>query len=251
MIKKFLCVYTCVPLAGLNNLDMRNFNNIRVYLFVAFFIGILLLVKACVLFQQEIISNESTSIGLWTRCMDIGSGIISFSFGCLCFLFFLNVKTLQDLKSVKTKNKTVLWMLANGMALLMIPATGWYYLFRAMRGDYLPSADSIGIPIAIQSHTVLLFLLPLNVFVLLSLMRSSLPAPMFQPKPCLKGKNKLELWFWDIVIGVLLALAVVVLILLVIDGDHIMIVLMMGFIYLLLSLRAGKVNYQRKIVSEK
>ena len=163
MIKKFLCVYTCVPLAGLNNLDMRNFNNIRVYLFVAFFIGILLLVTACVLFQQEIISNESTSIGLWTRCMDIGSGIISFSFGCLCFLFFLNVKTLQDLKSVKTKNKTVLWMLANGMALLMIPATGWYYLFRAMRGDYLPSADSIGIPIAIQSHTVLLFLLPLNV----------------------------------------------------------------------------------------
>ena len=251
MIKKFLCVYTCVPLAGLNNLDMRNFNNIRVYLFVAFFIGILLLVTACVLFQQEIISNESTSIGLWTRCMDIGSGIISFSFGCLCFLFFLNVKTLQDLKSVKTKNKTVLWMLANGMALLMITATGWYYLFRAMRGDYLPSADSIGIPIAIQSHTVLLFLLPLNVFVLLSLMRSSLPAPMFQPKPCLKGKNKLELWFWDIVFGVLLALAVVVLILLVIDGDHIMIVLMMGFIYLLLSLRAGKVNYQRKIVSEK
>ena len=155
------------------------------------------------------------------------------------------------MKSVKTKNKTVLWMLANGMALLMIPATGWYYLFRAMRGDYLPSADSIGIPIAIQSHTVLLFLLPLNVFVLLSLMRSSLLAPMFQPKPCLKGKNKLELWFWDIVIGVLLALAVVVLILLVIDGDHIMIVLMMGFIYLLLSLRAGKVNYQRKIVSEK
>ena len=148
------------------------------------------------------------------------------------------------MKSVKTKNKTVLWMLANGMALLMIPATGWYYLFRAMRGDYLPSADSIGIPIAIQSHTVLLFLLPLNVFVLLSLMRSSLPAPMFQPKPCLKGKNKLELWFWDIVFGV-------VLILLVIDGDHIMIVLMMGFIYLLLSLRAGKVNYQRKIVSEK
>ncbi len=74
---------------------------------------------------------------------------------------------------------------------------------------------------------------------------------MFQPKPCLKGKNTLELWFWDIVIGVLLALAVVVLILLVIDGDHIMIVLMMGFIYLLLSLRAGKVNYQRKIVSEK
>ena len=68
---------------------------------------------------------------------------------------------------------------------------------------------SIGIPIAIQSHTVLLFLLPLNVFVLLSLMRSSLLAPMFQPKPCLKGKNKLELWFWDIVIGVLLALAVV------------------------------------------
>ena len=67
---------------------------------------------------------------------------------------------------------------------------------------------------------------------------------MFQPKPCLKGKNKLELWFWDIVFGV-------VLILLVIDGDHIMIVLMMGFIYLLLSLRAGKVNYQRKIVSEK
>lgn len=87
MIKKFLCVYTCVPLAGLNNLDMRNFNNIRVYLFVAFFIGILLLVTACVLFQQEFISNESTSIGLWTRCMDIGSGIISFSFGCLCFLF--------------------------------------------------------------------------------------------------------------------------------------------------------------------
>ena len=118
----------CLPLAGLTNLDMRNiiYINIRAYLFVAFFIGIFLLVIAFVLFQQEIVSNESTSIGLWTRCMDIGSGIISFSSGCLCLLFFFNIKTLQDLKSVKTKNKTVLWMLANGMALLMIPATGWY-----------------------------------------------------------------------------------------------------------------------------
>lgn len=102
----------CVPLAGLNNLAMRNFNNIRTYLFVAFIIGTLLFVVACVLFRQEIVSNESTSVGLWTRCMDIGSGIISFSFGFLCFLFLFNIKTLQDLKSVKTKNKTVLWILA-------------------------------------------------------------------------------------------------------------------------------------------
>lgn len=67
---------------------MRNFNNIRVYLFVAFFIGILLLVTACVLFQQEIISNESTSIGLWTRCMDIGAELSHFLLGVfVSFLF--------------------------------------------------------------------------------------------------------------------------------------------------------------------
>ena len=125
--------------------------------------------------------------------------------------------------------------------ILLAIATVIYYSYRGYRGDYPPAADSIGIPIAMQSSGILFFLLPMNVFLIASTLRSStcLPGPMFQKTI----KNTASLVGWKIVLHTLILLALVFLVLIVVDGDTLSTWSMLMFLYVLLSVRAGKVNH--------
>ena len=81
----------------------------------------------------------------------------------------------------------------------------------------------------------------MNVFLIVSTLRSStcLPGPMFQKTI----KNTASLVGWKIFLHDLILLALVFLVLIVVDGDTLSTWSMLMFLYVLLSVRAGKVNH--------
>jgi hypothetical protein len=173
--------------------------------------------------------------------MDIGNGIVSFSLVCLAALFISKIDRWGDFKNVITQNKLRIFILSNMVWLLMIQGTFLYYYYRGGRGDYSPFADAISIPILQQAIFFLLMLIPLNLFLLVSLKKSKLPTNLFL-RPSIYKKTHI---LWEILFDILLFLNIINLILFIVDGDHISILVSMFFIYLLLSIRAGKINYQK------
>lgn len=170
---------------------------------------------------------------------DISNGIVSFSLFGLVLSVISKVKEWKDLKKLKTQNKFKTFIMANIAWLLLIPNTFFYYYYRSLRGDYPPFADSIGIPIMQQTAFILFMLVPLNLFLLVCLYKSNLPTKLLMRPSIYKRTNIL----WNVFFCVVLLLDMVCLILFIVDGDHISIMVSMFFLYILLSLRAGKLNY--------
>ena len=170
--------------------------------------------------------------------MDLGSGLGIASGTILLFLVFTKVRSFKDFKNNKTLTKTSTFISANLAWLLLIPGTHWYYMFRAGRGDYPPFADSIGIPIMTQVPIIEFMMIPLNIFILLTMLKANLPTKLF-PKPI---EYKMTAVFWEIFFGFWLVINLICLCTFVIDGDHFSIPVNLFFTFILLTLRAGQIS---------
>ena len=170
--------------------------------------------------------------------MDVGSGLAIASTTILLFLIFTNVKTFKDFKNNQTLTKTATFIWANLVWLILLPGTYWYYMFRGGRGDYPPFADSIGIPIMTQIPFYLFLLIPLNIFILLTTLKTNLPTTLFI-KPY---KYKRATILWEIFFGFWLLINLLCLYGFVVDGDHFSIPVNLFFTFILLTLRAGQIS---------
>jgi len=155
----------------------------------------------------------------------------------LLFLFLTKTKTFSDLRKIRTINITTVFISANMVWLLLIPGTYWYYMFRGARGDYPPFADSIGIPIMTQIPVYLILLIPLNLFLFLTTVKTTLPSQLFSKPEVRNWQQALGDFF-----GCSLLVNILLFISLVIDGDHFSIPVNLFFTYILLTLRAGQIK---------
>lgn len=170
--------------------------------------------------------------------MDLGAGISIASIVLLGFMRFNHIKTISDLVQIKSINKTALFILSNVLWLILIPGTYWYYFFRAGRGDYPPFADSIGIPLSAQVPFLFDLIIPLDLFIGLTMINCNIPTKLFIKADFCKGRAI----FWEIFFGFWLLINFFFFVIFVIGGDHISIPVNLFFTYVLLTLRAGKIN---------
>lgn len=173
-----------------------------------------------------------------TTLMDLGSGLAISSVIILSFLFLTKTKILSDLKKIKTLNKWTVFIGANLVWLVLIPGTYWYYMFRGGRGDYPPFADSISIPIMTQIPVYLFLLIPMNIFLLLTTIKTNLPTQLFSKANYYNKQNI----FWEIFFGFWLLINILCFGALVADGDHFSILVNLFFTFILLTLRAGQIT---------
>lgn len=177
-----------------------------------------------------------------TTLMDLGSGVTIASLTIWLFLYLEDAETLADLKKIKTFNKLTIFISSNIALLLLIPGTYWYYMFRGMREDYPPFADSIAIPIMAQIPVFLYFLIPMNLFIFLTTIKAKLPTELlFKPK-----RYNWKARFWEMFFGFFFFISLVTTILFIIDGDHISIIVDLFFSFILLTLRAGQLSSNDK-----
>ena len=170
--------------------------------------------------------------------MDIGNGFITLSLFVLVFLYIKGINEWNDFLRLKAAKEINLICLSNMILLLQIPGTYFYYWYRGYRGDYPPFADSIGIPIYYGMLFCLYCIVPLNLVLFLALIKSNLKTQLFVRYIKHKGLIVWECFFYVssiILIGILVSS--------IIDGDHTTIISCLVFIYIELSLRAGKINY--------
>ena len=173
------------------------------------------------------------------RLMDSGSGLVLFSLLMLAFLFVSKIHVWSDFLKLTTKKKPFYCIASNLALLLMIPGTFWYYSYRGSRGDYPMFADSIGIPIITQTVVFLIMLIPLNLFLILALIRSQMPASLLYRRKSRRARSIV----WEVVFGLCLLLNIFFLVMSIVDGDHVSVLVELFFVYVLFSLRAGKMQY--------
>ena len=111
--------------------------------------------------------------------MDLGTEIIIVSVTIFLFLLSTKIKSFSGFKNLKSLNKVTVFISANIAWLLLLPGTYWYYIFRSAQGDYPPFSDSIGIPIMTQISLFLFLFVPLNIFLLLTTIKTNLPTKLF------------------------------------------------------------------------
>ncbi len=170
--------------------------------------------------------------------MDLGSGLAIASATVLLFLLFARIKTFSDLNKLQTFNRVKIFTTANLVWLILLPGTFWYYSFRGGRGDFPPFADSIGIPIITQISFCLILLIPLNIFILLTTIKTNLPTHIFIKAVSYDRTTIL----WEIFFGFWLLINLVCFVGFVTDGNHFAIPVNLFFTYILLSLRAGQMS---------
>ncbi len=177
-----------------------------------------------------------------TTFMDLGAGISIASGTIFLFLLLTKTRTFSDFKNLKTFNRLAIFLSSNIVWLLLIPDTFLYYTFRGQRGDYPPFADSIGIGIYMQVPLFLFLLIPLNIFIFLTTFKTDLPTKLF-----MKAENyDRPVILWEIFFSFWLLINFFCFIVFVIDGDHISILVNLFFTFVLLNLRAGKINKYNK-----
>lgn len=192
--------------------------------------------------KQEYYKREAELRTSKTTFMDLGAGIAIASGTILLFLLLTKIKTFSDFKSLKTLNKLTTFISANLVWLLLIPGTFWYYTFRGGRGDYPPFADSIGIPIFTQIPVYLLLLIPLNIFILLTTLKTNLPTKLFVKADTYNRPAIL----WELFFGFWLLINLLCFVAFVADGDHISILVNLFFTFVLLTLRAGQISKHKQ-----
>lgn len=206
---------------------------------------LLLLAGAVVLVWARFIpfsqNADGSTYGLHGQVEDVGMGVCALGIGLLLSLIICWGRRWKRLKEIGAGSVQTVFVMANLADIVLLVGTFLYYSYRGMRGDYPPDADSIGIPILGQSSVILFFLLPMNIFLIISTAKKNtrLPGLMFQKTV----KNTAALVAWKIVLYALMLLTLACLVLSVIDGDMLSVLAMLMFLYVLLSVRAGKVNY--------
>ena len=176
--------------------------------------------------------------------MDMGAGIAIASSAILLFLLITGLHTFSDFKRIRTPRRATIFIMTN-MAWLSVAAGNiWYYIFRLGRGDYPPFADSIGIAVVPVTFAVLFMFIPLNVFLLFSLFRSRLPCRIYKKA----DHYTAGLVLWEVIFDLLILSDLLYCIATIVDGDHINILVALYFLYILLSLRAGKIAHSNDVV---
>ena len=188
--------------------------------------------------KQEYYKKEAEIRTNKTTFMDLGTGIGIASLTILIFLILTKSNNFSDLKNIMTLNRLAIFISANLVWLLLIPGTFWYYTFRGGRGDYPPFADSIGIPLMTQIPFLLFMLIPMNLFLFLTTIKTNLPTRLFAK---IKNYSRPSI-LWELFFGFWLLVNLLSLVLFVVDGDHFSIIVNIFFTYLLLSLRAGQIS---------
>lgn len=188
--------------------------------------------------RHEYFEREAALRTSKPRLMDAGAGLAIAAATLLLFLALSRVKSCSDLRRLKTPGRASLYVLSNLAWLLLIPASVWLFGFHARRGDYPPFGDSVAIAIYHLSVAVVALTIPLNLLILLTTIKSDLPAKLLSKLTVYSAAGIL----WEIFMGCLLLVSVMVFAAAVFDGNHIAIPVSMYFIYLMLSLRAGKVS---------
>lgn len=191
----------------------------------------------------EEVGKLTTSKNEW---MDLGSGLAAFSLVMLVLLFASRTTTWGDFQKLMTKKKLFYWIANNLALLLLIPGAFWYYSFRGARGDYPMFADSIGIPLYSETVTMLVLLIPLNLFLLLTLTRSKMPAQLLYWPQHHNARSVV----WEVVFGLCLLVTVFFLVTSIVDGDPVSVIVNTFFVYVILSLRAGKLLFLDSIGNE-
>ncbi|MDR1005295.1 MAG: hypothetical protein LBL74_00325 [Bacteroidales bacterium] len=167
--------------------------------------------------------------------LDMGSGLIVFSLSILVYLYIYRIKIWKDFQNIKGPSKLSLFISANIAWLLMIPGALLYYIYRGIRGDYPLEADSIGIPIMYQTIGIIILLIPLNIFIILSLRFYKSPSNIFL---FTRNYNVMQI-IVEIIFALLLLLNILILFFFIMDGDFVSIIVSLYFIYILMSLRTG------------
>jgi hypothetical protein len=167
--------------------------------------------------------------------LDAGAGLAVGGLSLLLLVQALRVQAASELRVRPTFGKGALLLWFNlGWGVLVL-ALNWYYLYRGVRGDYPPFADTIAIPI-MQGTTALLYCWPVvNGLLLLGLWGAELPGSLGEMPYRYTWRAVLVeavFGFWALLL--ILYSAVVIL-----DGDHLTIPVVLGFLYLLVVLRAG------------
>jgi hypothetical protein len=188
--------------------------------------------------KQEYYKQETELRTSKITFMDLGVGIAIASATIFLFLLLTKSRRLSDLKHLKTFNKVMIFISANLVWLLLLPGTSWYYKFRLGRGDYPPFADSIGIPIAIQSTLLLFLLIPLNIFLLLTTIKTNLPTRLWVGV----DKYSRPTVLWEFLFGFWLLVNLFFFLGFVVRGDHFAIPVNLFFTFILLTLRAGQIS---------
>ena len=188
--------------------------------------------------KQEYYKKEAEIRTNKTTFMDLGAGIAIASLTILIFLILTKSNNFSDLITFMTPSKLWIFISANLVWLLLLPGTFWYYTFRGGRGDYPPFADSIGIPLMTQIPFLLFMLVPLNLFILLTTIKTNLPTRLFSK---VENYSKPTI-LWELFFGFWLLVNLLCFVLFVVDGDHFSIPVNLFFTYLLLNLRAGQIS---------
>ncbi len=174
--------------------------------------------------------------------MDFGSWLAIASVTILLFMIVMQIKNISDWKKLNTCSKKIVFVIANIAGLMMIPGTIWYYWFRLIRWDYPPFADTIIIPVLNEIPIYLIFLIPMNIFMIIATMRAHLPTLFFISN----SLNTIKIWILKIIFGIILLINLLSLFTAIIDGDHFQVPFNLAFAYVILVLRAGNINSKNK-----
>lgn len=196
-------------------------------------IGILL--TACYLYRNHL--NLVTTVD--KHLFDLGNGLIAFSLTIMLYLYVHHIEEWGDSHNIYSRKKWVIFFSTNALWLLLVPGTYLYYALRAMRGDFLSDADTIMIPFSEQVICILLMLLPINLLLFLSLRRSYHPT---QFKPMSLESKTFSTHFWRIFYDILIVINCCFLAFFVFDGDHVSVIVFIGLLHNLFSLKFGKMN---------
>lgn len=188
--------------------------------------------------KDEYLTEFGILKGNRIKIMDIGSGLMVSSIFILCFLYVKRINGWCDLLKLKSMKKITVISLSNIILLMQIPGCFLYYSYRLSRGDYPCYADNIGIPIMSQTIVNLIGIIPLNIFLILALINSDLNTPLF-----VKNNGYKKTVVWNVLFVIFVIFQSITFVASVIDGDCVFIISSLLFVYILLSLRAGKINY--------
>ena len=200
-----------------------------------------LLSEAYSLDTEEYYAREAQLRTHKKEIMDLGAGLAIASGTLLLFLLTFKIKRGSDFKKLQTMDKVMVFLSSNLIWLLLIPGTSWYYTFRGRRGDYPPSADSIGIPIASETTFYLMLLIPLNLFLLLTTYKAKLPTSLL----AISDKKGPAVTLTELFFGFWLVVNIVFMVTFILDGDHFSLFVNIFFTYMLLTLRAGQISRWR------
>ncbi len=197
-----------------------------------------LLIRSFEMEKSVYYKKEAELRTLKVTLMDVGSGLMVATLVVLAFSSKHGIKTFADFNRLQLLSKTSIFIWANIAWLVLVPGTIWYYTFRSSRGDYPPFADSTWIPTVSQISGILVLLIPINLFILISTIKINLPTSLF-----IKAERyTAKLILWESLLVTLILFNLLLLFWFVKDGDHISILVNLVFTYILLTLRAGRIN---------